>query len=208
MKSAKQHRKQPPPKEDRRIQRTRQLLREALTAVVLEKGYEATTVQDILDRANLGRSTFYSHYKDKHELLVSGFEHVRQIFEEYDKQTPGSDPNHPVKNYPPLLLFFRHSAEHHRLYKAILRSKQGSEIVESYLYKVMSNLAGQHLKHLIARGKKPPVPQEIILHYLVSSLLSILIWWLNHDMPYSPEQMCDMYHTLTLPGINAGLGRA
>ena len=66
---------------DRRIQRTRQLLHEALIELIQEKGYEAVTVQDILDRANLGRSTFYLHYRDKEELLLSGFERLRDEFE-------------------------------------------------------------------------------------------------------------------------------
>jgi AcrR family transcriptional regulator len=193
---------------DRRVQRTRELLRESLTICVLEKGYEATTVQDILDRANLGRSTFYSHYRDKDELLVSGFEHLRQIFEEYDRQLPhGGNPERPAGAYPPVLLFFQHAAEHHKLYKSILGSKQGAEIVQRYLYKMMSSRAGQHLKQLIPKGKKPAVPQEIILHYLVSSMIAILTWWINHDLPYSPEEIYEMFHRLTIPGINAGLGK-
>ena len=193
-------------KPDRRIQRTRQLLREAFTALVLEKGYEATTVQDILDRANLGRSTFYAHYHDKDELMVSGFEHLRKIFEDYDARVKLPRPIKKIPKYPPTVIFFHHVAEHHRLYQAILASKHGKEIVETYLYKYVSTLAGEHVKHLIPKGKKPPVPYEIIVHFLTSSLLSILLWWLNHNMRYTPEEICDMYHQLVLPGINAGLG--
>ncbi len=66
----------PGPKPDRRIQRTRQLLHEALITLILEKGYDAITVQDILERANLGRSTFYAHYQDKEALLLSGFQEL------------------------------------------------------------------------------------------------------------------------------------
>jgi len=51
-------------KSDRRIGRTRRLMHEALMALIVEKGYEAVTVQDILDRADVGRSTFYAHYRD------------------------------------------------------------------------------------------------------------------------------------------------
>jgi AcrR family transcriptional regulator len=195
------------PRLDRRVQRTRQLLRDALISAVLEKGYEATTVQDILDRANLGRSTFYSHYRDKDELLVSGFEHLTEIFEEYDAQIPHGNHERPVRAYPPVLLFFRHAADHHRLYKTILESKQGSDIVQRYLYKMLSTRAGKHLKQLVPKGKKPAVPHEIILHYLVSSMLAILTWWLNHDLPYTAEEIYEMYHRLTIPGINAGLGK-
>ncbi|MCI0414433.1 TetR/AcrR family transcriptional regulator [bacterium] len=199
---------QPAKKEplDRRVQRTRQLLREALVSLVLEKGYEATTVQDILDRANLGRSTFYTHYSDKDELLVSGFEHLQQMIEEFDSHIPAGNPHRPAQKYQPTLAFFEHAAEHHRFYKAMV-GKQGGEIVQRYLYKYISHLAGSHLTHLTPRGKKTPVPQEVIVHYMVSSFLTLLTWWLNHDMPYTPEQMYEMYHVLTLPGINAGLGK-
>src|SRR5262245_23066722 len=57
---------------DRRIQRTRDLLHQALISLMIEKGYEVITVQDIIDRANVGRSTFYAHYVGKQDLLVSG----------------------------------------------------------------------------------------------------------------------------------------
>ena len=63
--------KKPP---DRRVQRTRRLLHKALMTEVLDKKYESITVQEILDRADVGRSTFYTHFHDKDELLVSGFE--------------------------------------------------------------------------------------------------------------------------------------
>src|SRR5690242_4167136 len=61
---------------DRRIQRTRQLLLDALLSLILEKDFDSITVQDVIDRANVGRSTFYAHFQDKDELLLSGFEHL------------------------------------------------------------------------------------------------------------------------------------
>ena len=63
-------------KTDRRSQRTRQLLSAALFELMLEKRYDGITVQDIIDRANVGRSTFYAHYLDKEDLLVSDFTRV------------------------------------------------------------------------------------------------------------------------------------
>src|SRR5918995_3982708 len=62
---------------DRRIERTQQLLRGALRSLIQEKGFETLTVQDIIDRANVGRATFYSHFDNKDDLLVSGFEDLR-----------------------------------------------------------------------------------------------------------------------------------
>src|SRR6202012_5392571 len=57
---------------DRRVRRTRDLLHRALLDLIAEKGYPHITVQDILDRADVGRSTFYTHYRDKEDLLRSG----------------------------------------------------------------------------------------------------------------------------------------
>jgi AcrR family transcriptional regulator len=61
---------------DRRVQRTRRLLHKAFMSLILEKKYESITVQEILDRADVGRSTFYMHFRDKDELLVSGFQYL------------------------------------------------------------------------------------------------------------------------------------
>src|SRR5690242_18084253 len=68
---------------DRRVERTRQSLQNALSELILEKGYEHVTVQDVIDRANVGRSTFYAHFEDKEQLLLSGFEPLRAEFEDF-----------------------------------------------------------------------------------------------------------------------------
>ena len=67
-------------KMDRRVQRTRQLLDDALIAQILEKGYDKITVQNIVDQANVGRSTFYAHYLDKDALMESSVEMIMEEF--------------------------------------------------------------------------------------------------------------------------------
>ena len=64
-------------KQDRRVQRTRQQPRGALLSLIQERGFEALSVQDIIDRANVGRVTFYAHFDNKEDLLVSGFDELR-----------------------------------------------------------------------------------------------------------------------------------
>jgi AcrR family transcriptional regulator len=58
-------------RDDRRIRRTRAALRQALIGLVLERGYDAVTIRDVVDRANVGRSTFYAHYPSKEDLLTA-----------------------------------------------------------------------------------------------------------------------------------------
>jgi AcrR family transcriptional regulator len=191
---------------DRRIQRTRQLLQDALLELILEKGYAAITVQDILDRANLGRSTFYVHYRDKDDLLVSEFEHFKSMFEDFDTHIPGDKQKQTTRASSPSLAFFRHAGDQHRLYKAMV-GKQGGEVVQKYLYQYVSDLMKDHLNRQIAQTKQLTVPREILIHYMVSSFLALLTWWLDHDMPYSAERMEEIFTTLTVSGFRNALGQ-
>ena len=63
------------PKTDRRVERTRELLQKALIDLIPERGYDAITIQDIVDRANVGRTTFYLHYNSKDELFMRSRSH-------------------------------------------------------------------------------------------------------------------------------------
>jgi len=80
-------------KNDRRSQRTRQLISDAFVELLLEKGYEAMSIRDVIERANVGRSTFYSHFKDKEELFVSQLDRLlealsRHLPQEHVEQNP------------------------------------------------------------------------------------------------------------------------
>src|SRR5215212_4388 len=103
-------------KGDRRSQRTRQLLSAALLALMLEKRYDAITVQDIIDRANVGRATFYAHYFDKEDLLMSD---ITRVLDELSGHVVAGAPGTP-RPLPRLTAFFRHVQEHQTLYQALV----------------------------------------------------------------------------------------
>ncbi|NTW51322.1 MAG: TetR/AcrR family transcriptional regulator [Chlorobiaceae bacterium] len=193
-------------KEDRRIGRTRRLMHEALMSLIVEKGYEAVTVQDILDRADIGRSTFYAHYRDKDELLLSSFEHLRNLFEQQQQALIASmrTGQEPEVNF--ILELFRHTGEHQKLYKAIA-GKQSGEMILKYLHRYLYNLLIEPHTLLMKNKKSPPVPVEITTHCLVSSLLSLLTWWLDNNMPYPAEKMDEIFRIMTTPTIEAAFGR-
>ena len=181
---------------DRRIERTRQLLQEALIAVILEKGFEATTVQDVIDRANVGRSTFYAHFQDKEDLLLSGFEH---LWAEFEKHLTAASAN----NEGPWglsLSMFQHAESQRRLYKA-MAGKQGGNIALMYIQKYLSAYLAEHLKEQLKKHKKG-FPPEILSYHITSSFISLLTWWLDTDSTYSAEQMNDFYRQLVEPGVN------
>jgi AcrR family transcriptional regulator len=191
-------------KTDRRIQRTEQQLRAALIALILEKGYDAITVQDILDRANMGRSTFYAHYRDKEDLLLSGFQVLFDTFEKEYRQTTAPDKDLAQAGKELSLFFFRHAGSHRALFQAMI-GEQGGKIVLEHTQRYLVNFIRDNIAAQLTDRQKD-LPVDVLAHYIASSYLSLLIWWLDHDLPYTAEQMDRLYQQLVAPGIREMLG--
>jgi AcrR family transcriptional regulator len=179
-------------KVDRRVRRTRELLRGALISLILEKGYERVTVQDVIDRADVGRSTFYAHFRDKEDLLFYGLEELRPAFQ------PGT----PAPS--PTLAVFEHFARSREIWKAMV-GKKGAEVFMRYLHKLLSDLIRTHLSAK-APKEETQVPLDAVVEFATSTLIGVGVrWWLEHDLPHSPQEMDELYHRLADPGIRAGL---
>ncbi len=181
-------------KVDRRIIRTRALLRDALMALILEKGYDAVTVQHITDRANLGRATFYLHYKDKEELLVKSLE---SVFDEL-VETLGPPAVANELSGSPVLAVFVHAQENSDLYRVLL-SGEGSAKLYGRIQAYIANEVMNRLFPILP--KERPFPDDLLANYLAGSLLSLTSWWLENDMPYSADQMTETYRQLTFLGL-------
>jgi AcrR family transcriptional regulator len=184
--------------EDRRIQRTRKLLQDALLALILEKSYEDVTVQDVIDRANVGRSTFYAHFQDKEDLLLSEFDTFQTMFEKHLLIQPATD----TSPWSLSLVMFQHAQDNTQLYKA-LAGKQGGSPALAYLQRYLSTLLHAHLKQQSSKKENVQVPPEILAHFLVHSFMSLLTWWLDNNLPYSAERMNAMFRQLTQPGVES-----
>ena len=181
---------------DRRVQRTRQLLQDALVSLILEKGYQKITIQDIIDRANVGRSTFYSHYRDKDDLLLSGFEELAHDLHRHTRSpdTTADDHGHLLHS----LEFFVHASDNKELYIAMADSGGGDLILDiARLH--MQNHIEYHLNQMPSIGDEIPIP--VITNFLAGSLLSLITWWLEQSLPYSSEEMNEMFKALAMPGL-------
>lgn len=192
----------PARKEDRRIGRTRRLLQDALIDLMVEKGYEDVTVQDIIDRANVGRSTFYAHYSDKRELLVSRLRELETFLTEEQRKAAArsTEPGERIFGYS--LAVFEHAASHSRIWRAIV-GRQGGTIVLKELHRILLNLVGGEIRLLVPRRGRPVVAPNVIAEYTVSSLQGLLVWWLDEGMPYPAVEMDRMFRALTAPGMVA-----
>jgi AcrR family transcriptional regulator len=189
-------------KVDRRIRRTRELLRRALISTVLEKGYEHVTVQDIIDRADVGRSTFYAHFRDKEELLVFGLEELRGAFQPDHQQADDSGTK--PQAHSPTLAVFEHFAAYRQVWKA-MAGKRGAEVFIRYIHRFLTELLRAQLA---ARAPKQEtqVPLDAVVEFAVNALVGLGVrWWLENDLPHTAEEMDELYRRLTEPGIRAGL---
>ena len=181
---------------DRRIVRTRQLLRDALMELILEKGYDAVKVQDVAERANVGRATFYLHYKGgKEELLLSNLE---EIYDELvERIKPLKSEASLSGNHGASRAAFEHAAEHRDLYLIILRGQGAAAIAQ----RIREYLADVIQADLEALDMKSPIPLEIVSHSMAGSLVTLITWWLENDMPHTAVYMAEIYAQLTLPGL-------
>lgn len=185
---------------DRRIQRTRRLVEDAVVALIIEKGYADVTVQDVLDRANIGRSTFYAHFRDKDDVLASGFGRVLDAF----RKAPGSaslaHPGEHAFDCELSLYLFRHLQEERRLFRALIGHQGGNRVVD-----FVETLLTQAVERLIAERLPPArqtaVSRDVLVFFVVHTYMDLLIWWLDHDLPYTPEQMDDIFWRLVTPTL-------
>ena len=182
---------------DRRVVRTRQMLREALISLILERGYDKLTVNDITIRADLRRATFYLHYDDKEDLLLATLQEtfddlVRQL--EPVASSDGLSGKTDISTYE---VIFQHVAENSRLYRAILGGQAGAAIAR----RIRAYLA-QH----VLRGLRPVasddllVPANVLANYIAGAEVALIQWWLESDMPYSAQAMAGMAQQMLLHG--------
>jgi AcrR family transcriptional regulator len=197
-------------KNDRRVQRTRRLLREALFSLAQEKGYDALTVEDITTRAELGRATFYLHYHDKEALLLESIEVVaNDLIAQIDQVSPVL-PGREIEGGPNAVIreVFQYASEKAGLFRAILRGEVSSRAT-SRIHQIIRDTSMSLLRSrlaLLGPDYVPPVPLEVFSNYLAGALLSFLTWWLNADQPYSPEEMYRMFLKLFFGGALVALG--
>lgn len=184
---------------DRRKARTRRQLRQALLGLILEKGYDAVTIEDITERADLGRTTFYLHYRDKDELLL---ESIQATADELRAQVP-FDRWTPGESLPStILLVFRHAAENQVLYRIILNGT-GSMRMTGRLREIISSETSRFLTQQTKTGQiklNPTVPLDLYANYFASALLGFITWWLEEAPSYTPEEMSVMFQQMFFQG--------
>ena len=207
---------------NRRVDRTRKALREALFELIREKSYDQITVEEITERANLGRTTFYLHYRDKEDLLLEDFiDLIDQLVSKAVDDRPllrlktmGGNPSTPANPFSnlnlfrPNLIIFQNVAKNADLLHIILHNGGAVQIAtrlrETVLKAVQQiALASQAWSEIEIRFE---IPVEVIANFYAGSLLGLISWWLDNDMPFTPELMTLFSQRLFFLGLFDALG--
>lgn len=204
-------------KTDRRVQRTKQALRKTLLELIKEKGYDSISVEEITQRADIGRTTFYLHYKDKEDLLVDEFSELANERARTLSEIPFStwlpdleNPDRTIESKPiePLLMVFQHVANHTDIYRILLQNEKSDRILER-IRKIVSQSITEFMQMKIENDPIPilfEVPIDLLAAYFSGALLSCVDWWLDQGKAYSPEEMTRMFQRLFFPGARKIMG--
>jgi len=185
-----------PEKKDRRMRKTRQVLRETLLTLLKEKRYEDISVQDIIERADVARSTFYVHYVDKDDLLTGS----HGIFaENLGEQMLAHSAERSASAFSSRMWFYHIQAQGDIL--KVIAKDSAMELAMKTLRSIIYDSVQNGMQGHAQMSKDAAVPLPLMVDYLADTLMTLIKFWFKDGMKYTPEQMDDMFQQLVLPGV-------
>jgi AcrR family transcriptional regulator len=180
---------------DPRTRRTRERLGGALIDLIREKPIEAITVQEVLDRAKVGRSTFYVHFRDKNDLLFSQLEMFLDIM-----STRLSADREQSRRVAPVKEMFEHIGGQNLMYKALTESGQ----LQDFYDMAQDAFARGIVRRLRESGRVARLSRNeltVRATLLAGSLLALLRWWIDRGAKESPQAMDAIFHRMVWEGV-------
>jgi AcrR family transcriptional regulator len=190
--------------EDRRIQKTRKSLSAALMSLMREKSYESISVQEILDRANIGRSTFYSHFRDKNELLVDGLQGLREFLRSAQEAEASKSGHSYEKVIGFSLAMFEHAHDHKDVFLSLVNG-QGWTIVSKNLEEIIVQLMKKEAKPLYNKTSASGIPFDLFIDFLGATFIAVITWWSQYKKPLAPAEINALFRALVIPTLTDSL---
>lgn len=185
---------------DRRVQKTQELLSAALASLIAEKSYDSIAVKEILDRANVGRSTFYTHFSDKDELLVSN---IRSMVETVRSTKQRRSPTwHERVLWFSLPIFEYHYGHRHN--GQLSMGERGRAILHGRLRQVLCEMTADTVRAEFTGRRKASksMPADLIVQYVASTFVLVLDWWIDAKKPLPPKEIDELFHAMVLPTLS------
>jgi AcrR family transcriptional regulator len=176
---------------DRRVARTRRTLREALIALIQERGWGALTVQDVCARADVGRSTFYTHFADLEDLLTGGLDDLAAALRR--ELAPRAD-----QPFPFALGLLAHAHAQQRLFRALAGKRSGQAVLGRFRAFVL-DLVQDDVAALAPAGDS----RDAAARFIAGGLLELLAWWLDARPALGPEELERLFRALAAPVLRA-----
>lgn len=185
---------------DRRRQKTRSAIFEAFGRLLASKGYSRITVQEIIDEANIGRTTFYAHFETKDSLLEAMcadlFEHV---FSGSLKAEHTHDFSLEAGNAGAMVTHILHHLRDNRKHLAGILSGESGEPFLRFFREHLHELTATYILNGAERGDKR-VPLDFLTHHIACAFVGMVQWWFGNDLNPSPEELAGYFMALLAPG--------
>lgn len=181
---------------DRRVRRTKSSLHDALIELAREKPYEDIAVKEVLDRADVGRSTFYTHFGDKDDLLESSIEEILRAADVMPQSADG---------FERILAFSLPVLEHidrHRQASGPQMGRHSRVAIHQRLGDMLAHRIADDVRHVFARDQSPPrIPVTLVARHLASTFVLTLNWWIECEPTLRPAEVHATFRALVLPTL-------
>ena len=156
------------------------MLQHALIALIQKMDYDAITIKDICEEADVSRSTFYAHFNSKDDLKRAGLDHLRRLMVAQQNAARGP------ATFGFSLTLFEHARDHPRHYQA-LAGGRGSAVAFATIRESLSDLVRRELAATDDEGSAYAVPREVAAQFVVGAYMAVLAWWLDGGAKFRPK---------------------
>lgn len=181
---------------DARTRRTQQALSEALVALMLDRDFADITVQDVLDRAGVGRSTFYAHFRSKDDFLLSDAERFIGMLEQHFTSTADA------RRLLPLGELASHVGAYAEFARALERAGKGREIWDLFTGH-FARIAEPRIMAAAPGSAVAGLPPTVGARVLAAAAVELLRWWMDRPQTLSPQQLDERFHAMAWRGVGA-----
>ena len=182
---------------DRRQQKTREAIFDAFSDLLMQKSYGKITVQEIIDAANVGRTTFYAHFETKDDLLreicAEMFDHVVSHHSQSERSHDFSESEETPWEMLTHVLY--HLRDNRKYIVSLLRSESG-ELFLAHFKQYLHTIFAEQMKDCSLRTD---MPEDFLMNHVCESFIDMVHWWIQHDMQQSPEVLIQYYSAVIAP---------
>jgi AcrR family transcriptional regulator len=182
---------------DRRSVRTRNALRQALMALLAERGWDEIAVQDLCERADVGRSTFYSHYPNKDALLKGGLEDLQAALERQARASShmATSDGAPAEGFGFAPGLIDHAMEQRAVFRGLIGRRSGYAVQQRFREMVI-RLISQELP--AASGS---LPRQVVARCMAAAFVELLSWWVEQRTPMPAAELAALFNELARPAL-------